>query len=122
MQELSPEKKAQAEKERATLLLMECGRETAAELLHSALDTDNPTHRNNQIFVCEHAAVHILATIAFNDMKQNGKKMVSLFAEFCSKIKSEIEMLQEDDTKGELDLVKFNNQSEAPSGNQTPNR
>lgn len=54
-------------------LLRACGREMAADWFHVAFETENKEVAQNQCQTLHYAALHILATNAYNLIKQDGR-------------------------------------------------
>lgn len=85
--------------------LTNCGREVANSLLETAVKTaKDQGQMSNQLIVLQAAAIHILASSAFNYSLEGGDPLKFLDSQIKN-MKSELFMLQEANKNGEMDKV-----------------
>lgn len=71
--------------------LNEIGRETGRKLINTAVSTaKNNKQMDNQIHISKVAAIHILATIAYNMEIQDGKNLTDVMNQIRHEIDDEI--------------------------------
>lgn len=78
--------------------LTKVGRESGHKLIIGSMAKAkaNKQMEKHMVYVCEVAAIHILATIALNENIQTGCDLDEIVKDFSKKIKSEVQRLRVD--------------------------
>lgn len=83
--------------------LRDCGRETALNLLNSAVSTAKTQDvLTNQIYVAYFCGVHILATEAFNHVKQGSLTLEQALERVVNDVAVELRMLNAAHAAGDM--------------------